>query len=372
MLPAPLTDGPRLADVLRSCLRSLSGQANRLALPAASSAVVVLVDGLGVDALRGAAGHARTLAGAMARRDAIESGFPTTTAAALASLTTGLAPGEHGLVGYSVLDPANDRVVNQLSGWDERMHPRDWQSMPTIFEQAAAAGMRPIAIGPAKFADSGFTDAVLRGAAYSGARTIAERFELAVELGREPGALVYLYVPELDQAGHKHGIDSPRWTRELEETDAALRAHPPAPGTGMLVTADHGMLDIPRHGHVHVDAVPGLLDGVRHFAGEPRCLQLHLDDGVDAATVAARWREVEGDRAWVATRAEAIAAGWFGAVRPEVAPRIGDVLVAARKAVAYYDASAAGAQGMGMIGQHGSWSAAEVRVPLIRLGAYAR
>jgi hypothetical protein len=372
MLPAPLTDGPRLADVLRSSLDSVRGAPNRLALPAASSAIVVLVDGLGVDVLRAAAGHARTLVGAMARRDAIESGFPTTTAAALASLTTGLPPGEHGLVGYSVLDPAHDRVVNQLSGWDEGMHPRDWQSMPTLFEQAAAEGLRPFAVGPAKFADSGFTDAVLRGAQYTAARTVAERFELAVALARDPGALVYLYVPELDQAGHKHGVDSPRWTRELEEVDAALRANPPAPGTGMLVTADHGMLDIPQHGHVHIDAVPGLLDGVRHVAGEPRCLQLHLEPGVDAAAVAARWREVEGDRAWVATRAQAIAAGWFGAVRADVAPRIGDVLVAARKAVAYYDASASSAQGMNMIGQHGSWSAAEVRVPLIRLGAFAR
>jgi hypothetical protein len=54
-----------------------------------------------------------------------------------------------------------------------------------------------------------------------------------------------------------------------------------------------------------------------------------------------------------------------------VAPRIGDVLVAARKAIAYYDSRDSTNSGRTMIGQHGSWSPAETRVPLLRFGAYA-
>ncbi len=370
MLPAPNTVGPRLADVLASCLDSLAGAPNRLGLPTASSAIVVLVDGLGVESLRAMAGHARTLVGALGKRDAIESGFPTTTAAALASLTTGLPPGRHGLVGYLVRDPARDRIVNQLSGWDAGMEPHTWQPFPTLFQTAVERGYRASVIGLAKFADSGFTSAVLRGAEYVPRRTIADRLDAAVELAREPGALVYVYIPELDKAGHKYGVDSPRWARALEEVDGAIRALALPPGVGLALTADHGMLDIPQHGRVIVD--PALLDGVRHVAGEPRCLQLHIESGADASALAARWRDAEGARAWVATRQEAIDAGWFGAVRDEVLPRIGDVLVAARKGVAYYDERGASEQGFTMIGQHGSWSPAEVRVPLLRFGAYAR
>ncbi|MDF1479750.1 alkaline phosphatase family protein [Leifsonia sp. H3M29-4] len=371
MLPALDPQAPSLADVLRSCLESVQSAPNRLGLPPADSAIVLLVDGLGADALRASAGHARTLMSAMGKKDTIASGFPTTTASALASLTTGLTPGQHGLVGYSVLDPQNDRVINQLTGWDDRLDPHRWQAHPTLFETAGRLGLAPAAVGPAKFAESGFTQAVLRGANYVGARSIAERLEVAAELARTPGALVYVYVAELDQAGHAHGSQSSQWTRALEETDAALRSVAPtlSPRTGLLVTADHGMIDIPQHAHVIVDDTSELLEGVRHVAGEPRCLQLHLHDRRQTVALAQRWRAVEGERAWIATRDEAIAAGWFGAVRDDVVPRIGDVLIAARKNVAYY---LAGSSGMTMVGQHGSWSPAELRVPLLRMGAYAR
>lgn len=372
MLPALKSDGLRLADVLASSLSAVRGEPNRLALPPVDSAVVILVDGLGAEALKSRSGHARSMAGALTAKSAIESGFPTTTAAAIASLTTGLPPGQHGLVGYTVLDAAHDRVVNQLSGWDDRLDPLIWQLAPTLFETASAEGVEALAIGPERYSDSGFTRAVLRGARYLPAASIADRMTRAAEALKAPGRrIVYVYVPELDQAAHAHGADSAEWVRALESTDAAVATLAAALGRrdGLLVTADHGLLDIPQHAHVLVEGP--LLDGVRFVAGEPRCLQLHLEPGTDAEAVAARWRDAEGHRAWVATRAEAVEAGWFGEVLPEVLPRIGDVLVAARKAVAYYDGRLANPQGRSMVGQHGSWSPAELRVPLLRFGAFA-
>lgn len=377
MLPAPKPDGLSLADVLQSCLGSISGAANRLGLPAIDRAVVILVDGLGADMLKARAGHARTLAGALGKGSVIESGFPTTTAAAIATLTTGVRPGEHGLVGYTVLDAANDRIVNQLSGWDDRLDPYTWQPVPTIFQRAAAAGAAAVAIGPQRYSDTGFSHAVLRGATYVGASSIADRMSRAAEFLREPGppGLAYVYVPELDSAAHAHGLESREWITALEATDAAVRDLVATLGrrAGVLVTADHGVLDIPQHGHVHFDAIPALVEGIRFVAGEPRALQLHFEPDASPAQrerTADAWRASESGRAWVATREEAIAAEWFGPVRPEVVPRIGDLIVAARKAVAYYDTRAAG-HGQSMIGQHGSLSPAELRVPLLRYGAFA-
>ena len=374
MLPAPKSDAASLADVLKSSWEAIRGEPNRLGLPPVDNAVVLLVDGLGADQLKSRSGHARTMASALTSKSVIESGFPTTTAAALASLTTGVSSGQHGLVGYTVLDAAHDRVVNQLSGWDDRLDPATWQLSPTLFERAAAQGIDAIAVGPARYVDSGFTHAVLRGARYLPAATIADRMQRALDEVKASGRhLIYLYVPELDQAAHAHGADSAEWIRALETTDGALAALTAGLGRrdGLLVTADHGLLDIPQHNHVLLEDGP-LLNGVRFVAGEPRCLQLHLEPGVDAEGVAARWREAEGARAWIATRDEAVAAGWFGTVAPEVLPRIGDVIVAARKAVAYYDARVTGPNGRSMVGQHGSWSPAELRVPLLRFGAFAR
>lgn len=375
MLPAPKTDGLSLADVLESCLGSIAGRPNRLGLPWVDRAILVLVDGLGAEALTARAGHARTLAGAAGK--SIESGFPTTTAAAIATLTTGVRPGEHGVVGYAVLDPAGDRVVQQLSGWDPELDPLTWQPAPTLFERASTAGFAAVAIGPERYRDSGFSRAVLRGAEYRAAASIADRMTRAAEFLREPGppGLAYVYVPELDAAAHRHGLQSREWTTALESTDAAAReliTSLPA-RAGVLITADHGIVDIPQHAHIHFDTVPALLDGVRFVAGEPRCLQLHFDPDATPAqrerTVEA-WRGSESDRAWVATRDEAIAADWFGPVREEVLPRIGDLLIAARKNVAYHDSRAV-VRGHPMIGQHGSWSQAELRIPLLRFGRFA-
>lgn len=359
--------------MLTSSLDAVHGAANPLGLRPAERMLVVLVDGLGSAALRGRAGHARTLASRLTKATSLTSGFPTTTAAALASLTTGVLPGEHGFVGYRVFDAANDRAVNQLSGWDSRMRPGDWQQVPTVFERAAAAGIGATVIGPSRYAHSGLTEAILRGADYRVAATIAERFRAAREVFDGGGPqIAYLYIPELDQTAHARGWESPEWTAHLETVDAEVAAFERTlRGTeGMLVTADHGVLDIPSHQHVLIDEGP-LLDGVRFVAGEPRCLQLHLETGADVDRLAAAWIAAEGGRAWVATRAEIAASGWFGETGAAARSRMGDLFIAARKAIAYYDARIPADSGRSMIGQHGSLTPEELLVPLIGFGTAA-
>jgi hypothetical protein len=377
MLPVPADGAPRLTGVLGAALGSLAGTPNPLDLPRASSAVVVLVDGLGAANLRGRAGHARFLVGRMGKRDVIRTVFPSTTAAAIASFATGLMPGVHGLMGYRVPDRANDRVVNQLSGWDERMVPEQWQRHPTVFDQAVERGVRAIAIGGTRYAASGFTRAVLRGAEYRSGAKVPDRFAEALRVVQEGPALVYVYVSELDQIAHAHGWESDRWISALEALDAEIagfeRRMPR--GTGLIVTADHGVVDVPAHRHVFVDASPELVDGIRHVAGEPRCLGLVYEPDIDAggrAALLARWREAEGARAWVLSAEEAIAAGLYGEVEAENRDRIADVLVAARAGIAYYDRREPDRRGEDMVGQHGSLTDEETRIPLIRAGAFAR
>jgi len=375
MLPAPRSDAASLADVLSGALASLTAQSSLLALPAARSAAVLLADGLGMSALRSRAGHARRLTAAIPRRGgAIEAGFPTTTASALATLTTGLPSGQHGMVGYTVRDPQRDGVVQQLGRWPADLDPLTWQPHATLFESARASGIDPVVVAASRYRSTAFTEAVLRGARFVVAPTIPERIEATLDLlSASTPTLVYTYVPELDMAGHASGTESAEWLAALEQLDAALDAlaRPPR-GAGVLLTADHGMIDVPEQSRLVVHAASELWRGVRHVAGEPRCLQLHLESGDDLARVLERWRAAESARAWVVSREEAIAAGWFGGpVSGGVAERIGDVLVAARARVAYYDEREATARALAMVGQHGSLSPEEMRVPLARWGAFA-
>lgn len=368
MLPAGRTHRFSLTDVLPNCFAALAGERGALGLAPVRHAVVLVADGLGARALDAHRAYARTLAGALTPKSVIGTVFPTTTVAALASLTTGATPGQHGMVGYTARDPERDRVVALLNGWEtDGLDPATWQRHPTLFE---TSGIRSVVLASPRYRDSGFTRAVLRGAEFQGGVRFADRVDQTLRLLREDEpVLVYLYAPELDMAGHHAGLASETWTRALEELDAELRRLVAAlgPRDGLLVTADHGMVDIARE--AHVIPAPDLLAGVRHVAGEPRCLQLTLEPGVEADAVAERWRSAEGTRAWVATRAEAIEAGWFGEVDPAVAPRIGDVLIAARKAVAYYVDPEDRARGM--VGQHGSLTPDEREIPLLRYGAWA-
>lgn len=377
MVPTGLADGPHLAAVLPSCVAAMRGERNELRLPPLRSAVVALVDGLGMSDLRAHSGHARTLVSAIGSRSLARTGGPTTTAAAIASLTTGVSAGTHGIVGYAVRDPETGMLVNQLSGWGSgSVQPQSWQRVPTVFEQHPE--IRSVVVGQSRYESSGFTAAVLRGAEYIAVNDMTERVEAAAELTRGPEpVLVYLYVPELDMAAHASGTSSGRWISALETLDAAMKSSEAALArdAALLVTADHGMVDVPSSSHVAIDESARLVDGVDCVGGDPRLVHLYLEDGADVADVAAlaeAWRAQEGSRAWVLTRDEAIAAGIFGATDPTVAPRIGDVLIAARERVAYYDTRTASTASRAMVGQHGSFTAEEREVPLLRFGAARR
>lgn len=367
-LPADPPRARSLTGVVPQIFRSLDGEGEWF--PASRSAIVLLVDGLGALNLRARAGHARFLARTGVRSDVARTVFPSTTAAALTSLLTGADAGRHGIAGYRLRVPETGAVVNQLRGWDTDGLDRSWLRAAPLTDED-----RPTyVVSKAEYAGTGLTDAIMHGALFVGADDLDERMAAAAEIvNTVDGAFVYLYAPELDSVGHKHGWESERWLGTLERLDAAASslAQTIAPDVGLVVTADHGMVDVPRHRHVLLGAGDRLVDGVADIGGEPRMLHLYAESG-RAEDVLQAWRDAESGRSWVMSRADAISAGLFGAhVDDEVAERLGDVLVAARAGIAYYDDRLADKAPQKMIGQHGSLTDEERIVPLLRLGAYA-
>ena len=375
--PAPGYGRSSVAEVLTSSAAVLGvpGFTNSLNLPAAKRVCVVMVDGLGWSLLKQRGGHAPFLRSFLPSARVLTAAFPTTTAASLASLGTGLPPGEHGMVGYDVLDPEQDKVVNMLGNWDAGVDPQRWQPHPTVLERVAEH--LPVAsVSLPRFADSAMTRAALRGGTFIGATGVHARVSAAVEaLSASPQMLMYLYWNELDKAGHKHGAQSAQWGYQLEELDSALKllaARLPA-DTLLLLTADHGMVDIAPEHRYDFSEDPSLIAGVRHTAGEPRMVHLYLEPGAgirDRDALVAAWQAAYGAKVWVATREQAVAAGWFGpVVAPAVLPRIGDVLVLAREPIALYDLRRMKPSSLEVVGQHGSLTRAEREVPLLQLAA---
>lgn len=374
-LPAPPAYGvSTVAEVMTSAAAALGveGFSNALALPASRRIAVVMVDGLGMVLLRKYAAHTPFLRECLDSARILSSAFPSTTAASLASLGTGLAPGEHGMVGYDVLDPAQNRVVNMLGRWDAGVDPLTWQPHPTVFERVSAH-LPVVTVSQPRFADSPMTRAALRGGTFVGATSIHARIDRAAEqLAAAPSMLMYFYVNDLDKAGHRYGVDSPQWVRALEDLDAALKllARRVPPDTLLLLTADHGMVDIPVNQRIDYAEWTDLIDGVLHTGGEPRMLHLYLDpalsgEGRDA--LALRWHEVFGSKAWVLTREEAVLQGYFGAVDDAVLPRIGDLVVLARESIALIDGRRVQPAAFDVVGQHGSLTRTERDIPLLTL-----
>ncbi|GAA2069837.1 alkaline phosphatase family protein [Microbacterium hatanonis] len=371
-LPADPPHARSLTGVATESIAALTGESDWFA--PARSVVICVVDGLGALNLSARKGHARFLASLTTKRDVARTVFPSTTAAALTSLLTGTPPGQHGIVGYRLRIPGTDLLPNQLKGWEtDGLDPETWQREEPLMQRESRRGRPCFVVSRPEYVGTGFTEATLRGAEFVSAVDLAERAAIAADLAaRHSGALVYLYAPDLDSVGHKLGWESESWSATLETVDAAARRLSEAlpADVGALVTADHGMVDVPRHRQLLLTADSPLVDGVAGIGGEPRMLHLYTDAG-RADEVHAEWLASESARSWVMTRDEAIDAGLFGPVAEAVRERIGDVVVAARSAVAYYDDRLTDKGPQKMVGQHGSLTAEERVVPLLRLGAFS-
>jgi hypothetical protein len=143
-----------------------------------------------------------------------------------------------------------------------------------------------------------------------------------------------------------------------------LAARLPA-GTTLLVTADHGMAHMPADETVDADAEGSpLRTGVVALAGEPRMRHVHTRPGA-AGDVLATWQETLGERAWVLSGDDAVAAGLFGpVVTPVARQRIGDVLAIARDGLGVVQRRRE-SRLSSMPGHHGSLTDIELLVPLL-------
>jgi hypothetical protein len=365
-----------LGELLPSLLSALGigGFANSLAIEPVARACLLLVDGLGWQLLqenREGAPFLNSIA-----REPLTAGFPATTAASLSSLATGLPPGEHGMVGYTMALPGYDRAFNTLT-WSlyglgprvdlrQEVVPEAFQPVPTLPELAAAEGVPIHYLGPAFHKGSGLSRAIGRGQRFHPAESL-EAIQVAALRRLDPRpAFVYGYYSRLDAAGHIDGVASQAWRDALVAVDHAVRvlAEQLPDDTVLVVTGDHGMVDLRPNERLDLADHPELAAGVTLLAGEARARFVRTVEGATADVVSA-WRSSLGDRMWVWTRDEAIATGIFGRrVSDKARERIGDVVAAAFSRVGIVQRDVDPAQAR-LNGHHGSLTPAEQLVPLL-------
>jgi predicted AlkP superfamily pyrophosphatase or phosphodiesterase len=362
-MPTPLAgavrpdlDGASVAGVVPALLGARD--AAWLPEPAreAESVVLLVLDGLGWNALRE---HADVMPELTAMTGGpITTVLPATTATALTSITTGLAPAQHGVLGYRML--VGRDVLNVLR-WTvaDRHRPPD----PFDVQRHTAFMGRPVpAITKSEFRTTGFTQAHLRGGRFIGWHTTSTLVELCGHEVEARERLVYAYYPGVDSVAHEFGLYGRVWRRELAAADALVRdlLDVLPPHAALLVTADHGQVHLERSSWI---AVPELLQMTAAMAGDGRFRYLYARKGAQRDLVAAA-RELVGSIAWVWSRAELLDEGLLGTGATGSIPgRVGDVVLASREPVAFVDPALPNEATLRS--GHGSLTPDEMLVPLV-------
>ena len=348
--------GACVASVVPAILRGEHPAWMPEAVQGARVTVLLVLDGLGWDALRA---HPEQMPNLTAMAGGpITTVVPSTTAAALTSITTGLAPSVHGVIGFRI---ALDGDVLNVLGFQLAKSKRAPDPF-TVQRHAPFLGRPAVVVSGAAFRDSGFTKVHMRDARYVGYRAESTLVEHLRMLSRGDDPFVYAYYPGIDEVAHAYGLHDGFYPAELHAADRlvgdVLAALPP--DAALVVTADHGQSHVGPDGWRPLGRVA---DYVGFGSGDARFRYLHARKGGGAELVEAA-RDEFGTEAWVFSRDELLDGGWLG---PDPSPatrrRVGDVVLAAHDGVAFVDPAMP--RETHLVSAHGSLTAAEMLVPLV-------
>lgn len=321
---------------------------------------IVLIDGMGWELLQAAKAHLPFLRGHLAETIEGRTVLPSTTATALTSFTTGEPPAYTNMLGYSVRTPTGTANLINFKGMP--LAPEEWQPVPPLFTAANEKGIDTTVISAERFRESGLTQAAFRGSSFQAAESLEQRVAYAKKQLQSGRGLTYLYWSELDHVGHSKGWGSLEWVNELEHVDSCLRelAQNCPKDAAIIITADHGMIDVNPKERLDLAAEVKLAAGVEVIAGEGRCVQLHAEKG-QAEAVIERWKNRLGETALIITDPKIVYNG-------EISQRYqADALVFSLGNQVIVDSRAQSSEAVNLIGVHGSVSYAETAIPFLRL-----
>lgn len=379
---APDYAGHSILNLIQSlaaaCGRQEPGATPLAALPVGQLAqtrhiVFLVIDGLGQKTLDGspAAHHLRqhTIA-------TLTSVFPSTTASAIPSFMTGVAPAQHGLTGWHMYLEEIDQTLAILPmtprGGPGPALPEDLLARlfatPPLYPQL---GRESWVLAPQRITGTPFNSWHAQGANSLAYTTLDEMFvQLVGLLTDAPCArYVYAYFPELDSVSHRHGTSSEQACAVLGQIDAGFGAFVEAVSgrdAWVIVSADHGLIDSPPERNITLDEHPDLAALLaRPLCGERRVAYCHVAPANHAA-FEAYVREHLPHCADLYTSEELIATGWFGPPphHPRLRSRLGDYVLLMKENWTIID-WLPGERRYRQVGVHGGTSADEMLVPLI-------
>lgn len=373
--------GGSIINVMSSLISGLGGEAPyapHTQLPAKEIAAVtnvvfLVIDGLGYNYLM-----TRRADSALRRhlRTRMTSVFPTTTAAAITTFLTGLAPQQHGLTGW-FMHLKEIGVVTAILPFQPRYGGASLSAakinISDVFNERSMFERIPTpstVITASRIVDSDFSLASTRNARRRAYESLDEYFAQIVTTVREPGRkYIYAYWPEFDHACHTHGIGSAQAAAHFERIDAGFSALLDAlsgSDTLLVMSADHGLIDTTPQHTIALVSHPQFAETLTlPLCGEPRVAYCYVRP--------TRVRQFEdyvaqelGDYCWMLSAEQALEENLFGTgvPHPRLYDRIGDYLLLMKENYVIKDLLR-GEKPFSQVGVHGGLTADELYVPLI-------
>ena len=385
-LVRPSPDVLNLVDLARATA-SLAGAGNitltsgarRLVdlIGASEHLVFILADGFGmnfVDAMDDEAFAPRHLAGEL------QTVFPSTTATTLTTLATAAWPVEHAVLGWFVYLPEVDAVttilpfirrsdgtsLTELGVDPDRAFPQ--RPVMSLF-QSESLSLFPDDIAGSVY--STYCIAGTRGGGYKDLKFAVDEIITRLEKAAEP-TFTYLYWPKIDAISHELGTKHAATTSAIRELDGELhRLSVNVPrSTRILVTADHGLLDVNESQSLSIEPDDGIASCLtREPSGDSRVTYFSVKDGQEA-----RFRDEFArrcnDRFVLLTTGEALNLGLFGPETPssQTKERLGEFVAISvgDEAIRFlYPRSDTSHSSRFPVSTHSGLTPEEMRIPLI-------
>ena len=329
------------------------------------------------------------------RVEKLTSQFPSTTAAHVTTIHTGLPVGRSGVYEWHYYEPSLDRMISPLlfsrAGDTIRdtlkkfkVDPATLYPTHTLYQKLADLGVRSHVFGLRDYTPSTYSLQVMRGADLHAFRTLPEALvNLGLEIEKQTSpAYFHFYFDKVDRICHEYGPSAPQTEAEIETFLLVLenffaRVFKSGKRVLFLLTADHGASEVDPQTTIFLNTDPRFKGVERFFqsnrkgellvpAGSARDMFLHVKDGLlDEAQYFLSARLV--GKADVVKVQDLIEDGYFGStISPEFRARVGNLVILPYRgeSVWWYVKDKFEQK---FYGHHGGLTPQEMEIPLLRL-----
>lgn len=329
------------------------------------------------------------------RVEKLTSQFPSTTAAHVTTIHTGLPVGRSGVYEWHYYEPSLDRMISPLlfsrAGDTVRdtlkkfkVDPATLYPTRTIYQELADLGMHSHVFGMRDYTPSTYSLQVMKGADMHAFRTLPEALvNLGLEIEKQTSpAYFHFYFDKVDGICHEYGPSAPQTEAEIETFLLVLenffaRVFKSGKRVLFLLTADHGSSEVDPQTTIFLNTDPRFKSVERFFrsnrkgellvpAGSARDMFLHVKDGLLDEAQHFLSTRLEG-KADVVKVEELIENGYFGpTISAEFRARVGNlVLLPYRGETTWWYVKDRFEQKF--YGHHGGLTPQEMEIPLLAL-----